>query len=114
MVYLKISDKKGNQEFSCNAELLRNLFFPNKINETQSGLLKVLHNFSTYCVKEEMFLFEQPPQCSAVTRSISHQEGILNNSEIRCYFLLILSKNHLVTDETDYQEGSDSVRDFDS
>ena len=37
-----------------------------------------------------------------------------------CNFLIILSKNHLVTDETDDQDGSDSVsegrsvRDFQS
>ena len=40
-------------------------------NETQLSLLKILYCFKTIRAQEELLLFEQPPQCSAVTRSIS-------------------------------------------
>ena len=52
MVYLQISDKIGNQQFSCHAELLKSVLV-SLISETQSSLLKILHNFKTLWMKEK-------------------------------------------------------------
>ena len=52
MVYLKISDKIGNQQFFVPRRItLKSVFF--LVNETQSSLLKVFRNFKTFCVKEK-------------------------------------------------------------
>ena len=70
MVYLKSSDYIGNQQFSCRNNFDFHFFL---ISDTQLSLLKVLHSFKAFYMQEKnSFIFEQPPQCSPVTRSISH------------------------------------------
>ena len=82
VVYLRISGYIGINNFRTTPNKSDIHFF---INETQPSLLKALHNSRHFVCKNNLFPFEQHPQCSAVTQSISH-----GNVKYRFYILVFL------------------------